>query len=106
MAETQEEAVSILTSIIDAVLNLIEGRPLSDAEMADALDKKAAVSGETLDWRNSIVDLMKTVGMDSSLANREKLAAELGYGGPYNGSAEMNMWLHQKVMDQLRQSLS
>ncbi|MEO6247280.1 MAG: DUF3597 domain-containing protein [Sphingomicrobium sp.] len=51
-----------------------------------------------LNWHSSIVDLMKLLGIDSSLANREALATELGYTGDKNGSAEMNIWLHKAVM--------
>lgn len=54
-----------------------------------------------LNYRTSIVDLMKLLGMDSSLDNRKELATELGYKGPTDGSAEMNIWLHKEVMRQL-----
>ena len=54
-----------------------------------------------LNYRTSIVDLMKLLGMDSSLDNRKELATELGYQGPKDGSAEMNIWLHKEVMRQL-----
>ena len=54
-----------------------------------------------LNYRTSIVDLMKLLGMDSSLENRKELATELGYKGPTDGSAEMNIWLHKEVMRQL-----
>lgn len=54
-----------------------------------------------LNYRSSIVDLMKLLGMDSSLENRKQLATELGYKGPADGSAEMNIWLHKEVMRQL-----
>ena len=54
-----------------------------------------------LNYRSSIVDLMKLLGMDSSLENRKELATELGYKGATDGSAEMNIWLHKEVMRQL-----
>jgi len=54
-----------------------------------------------LNYRSSIVDLMKLLGLDSSLENRKELATELGYKGPTDGSAEMNIWLHKEVMRQL-----
>ena len=54
-----------------------------------------------LNWRTSIVDLMKLLDMDSSLDNRRELATELGYTGDKDGSAEMNMWLQKEVMRQL-----
>ena len=54
-----------------------------------------------LNWRTSIVDLMKLLGLDSSLDNRKELATELGYTGDKDGSAEMNIWLHKAVMREL-----
>lgn len=51
-----------------------------------------------LNYQSSIVDLMKLLGIDSSLENRKELAQELGYTGELNGSAEMNIWLHKAVM--------
>lgn len=54
-----------------------------------------------LNWKSSIVDLMKLLGIDSSLSNREALATELGYSGEKDGSAEMNLWLHRATMQQL-----
>ena len=54
-----------------------------------------------LNYKTSIVDLMKLLGMDSSLENRKELATELGYTGDKDGSAEMNIWLHKEVMKQL-----
>ena len=57
-----------------------------------------------LNWRTSIVDLMKLLDLDSSLANRKELATELGYTGEKNGSAEMNIWLHKAVMRELEKN--
>jgi uncharacterized protein DUF3597 len=54
-----------------------------------------------LNWRTSIVDLMKLLDLDSSLEHRKELATELGYTGEKDGSAEMNLWLHKEVMRQL-----
>ena len=54
-----------------------------------------------LNYKTSIVDLMKLLGMDSSLENRKELATELGYAGEKDGSAEMNIWLQKQVMRQL-----
>ncbi len=61
----------------------------------------ALAEGKDLNWRTSIVDLMKLLGIDSSLSNRKELATELGYTGELNGSAEMNIWLHQATMREL-----
>lgn len=65
------------------------------------LEERAASSGQKLNWRTSIVDLMKLLGMESSLAERKELAQELGYTGALDGSAEMNIWLHKRVMREL-----
>jgi hypothetical protein len=65
------------------------------------LEKMAAANGQKLNWRTSIVDLMKLVGMDSSLENRKELARELGYTGDPGDSAAMNIWLHKRVMKEL-----
>lgn len=59
------------------------------------------MDGRNLNWRTSIVDLMKLVGLESSLAERKELAQELGYTGELDGSAEMNIWLHKRVMQEL-----
>ena len=61
----------------------------------------AMAEGKDLNWRTSIVDLMKLIGVDSSLDNRKELARELGYTGQLDGSAEMNIWLHKATMREL-----
>lgn len=66
------------------------------------LDNAAAKSGQTLNWKTSIVDLMKALGLDSSLSSRKELAQELGYTGDMNDSAAMNMWLHKQVIQKLK----
>ncbi|HEX8485570.1 DUF3597 domain-containing protein [Sphingomonas sp.] len=77
--------------------------PKKQIDPEAALEKIAASKGNPdLNWRTSIVDLMKLIGMDPSLANRQQLATELGYTGEKNGSAEMNIWLHEKVMAKIR----
>jgi hypothetical protein len=68
------------------------------------LNEMAAKNSEKLDWRKSIVDLMKLVGMDSSLSARKQLATELGYTGDQNDSAKMNMWLHKQVLRKLAEN--
>ena len=57
---------------------------------------------QKLNWRTSIVDLMKLTGMDSSLAERKELAAELGYTGDTSDTATMNIWLHRQVIQRIR----
>ena len=69
--------------------------PVDYAAVLDALNEKIP---QELDWRSSIVDLMKVLGMDSSLPARKLLAQELNYHGNVNDSASMNMWMHQQVM--------
>ncbi|WOH78196.1 DUF3597 domain-containing protein [Bradyrhizobium sp. BEA-2-5] len=76
--------------------------PAQSVDVAPILDKAvAAHKGEKLEWRTSIVDLMKALDIDSSLAARKDLAKELGYGGDMNDSASMNVWLHKQVMSKL-----
>jgi 3-oxoacyl-ACP reductase-like protein len=65
------------------------------------LKRMAADNKQQLNWQTSIVDLMKLLGMDSSLENRKELARELGYTGDTSDSAAMNIWLHKRVMKEL-----
>lgn len=74
---------------------------ISEVDVEAVLNGLAAQSGQKLNWQSSIVDLMKLLGMESSLAERKELAQELGYTGALDGSAEMNIWLHKQVMKQL-----
>jgi hypothetical protein len=74
---------------------------LSSIDLTAHLDKLADDHDEDLDWRKSIVDLMKLLDMDSSLANRRELAAELAYTGSTKDTATMNVWLHKQVMAKL-----
>ncbi|WP_426955314.1 DUF3597 domain-containing protein [Muricoccus radiodurans] len=64
----------------------------------------ASKNSQTLNWRQSIVDLMKLLDLDSSLQNRKELAKELGYTGDTNDSATMNVWLHKQVMRKLAEN--
>jgi hypothetical protein len=76
-------------------------KPATPVDVADVLTKLAAQNKEKLDWRRSIVDLMKLLNLDSSLAARKQLADELHYTGDKNDSATMNVWLHKQVMQKL-----
>lgn len=78
--------------------------PAAEVDVAAILDSAVKQSGQKLDWKHSIVDLMKALGLDSSLARRKELAAELGYPGDTSDSASMNIWLHKQVIDQLKAS--
>jgi Domain of unknown function (DUF3597) len=78
--------------------------PTPVVDVAAILNGLAAKNPEKLDWKHSIVDLMKLVGMDSSYGARKELAKELGYTGDMNDSASMNIWLHQQVMKKLAEN--
>lgn len=73
-------------------------------DVAAVLNDMAGKNPEKLDWRKSIVDLMKLVGMDSSLGARKQLATELHYTGDMNDSASMNVWLHKQVLVKLAEN--
>lgn len=75
--------------------------PLSEVDVEKILDDLAQQSGQKLNWRTSIVDTMKALGLDSSLEHRKELARELQYDGDMNDSAAMNVWLHKRVMKEL-----
>jgi len=75
--------------------------PAQTVDVAAIVDKAAAAKGEKLAWRTSIVDLMKALDLDSSLAARKELAKELKYTGDTSDSATMNVWLHKQVMARL-----
>ena len=70
-------------------------------DVAPVLDQAVAAQNEKLQWRTSIVDLMKALKIDSSLGARKELAKELAYCGDMNDSASMNIWLHRQVMTKL-----
>jgi Domain of unknown function (DUF3597) len=75
--------------------------PLSQVDVEAVLTNLAGQQKQKLDWRKSIVDLMKLLNLDSSLAARKELAKELNYSGDTNDSASMNIWLHKQVMNKL-----
>jgi hypothetical protein len=72
--------------------------PAATVDVAPILDAAVKAKGEKLEWRTSIVDLMKALDIDSSLGARKELAKELGYTGDTSDSASMNIWLHKQVM--------
>ena len=78
--------------------------PAQTVDVAPILDKAVAAKKEKLEWRTSIVDLMKALDIDSSLAARKELAKELGFTGDTNDSAKMNIWLHKQVMAKLAEN--
>src|ERR1700761_6900278 len=75
--------------------------PEQAVDIDAVLTSMAAKQGVALNWKTSIVDLMKLVKLDPSLQNRKQLAQELGYTGDMSDSAAMNIWLHKQVMTQL-----
>jgi len=80
------------------------GTKISAVDVAAVLDKLEDKSDEDLEWRKSIVDLMKLLKLDSSLKARKELATELKYTGDQSDSATMNVWLHKQVMTKLAEN--
>ena len=78
--------------------------PAQSVDVNAVLNEMASKNPEKLDWKRSIVDLMKLVGMDSSLSSRKELAKELGYTGDMDDSASMNIWLHKQVLRKLAEN--
>ena len=75
--------------------------PAAPVDIASILDAAVKKSGQKLDWKHSIVDLMKALGMDASLSERKELAQELGYTGDAGDSAKMNIFLHKALLKKL-----
>lgn len=96
-------APAVLTAAVDAPAPTpLKAIPVSVVDVVGQLEAKAAASQEKLNWKTSIVDLLKLLGLDSSLAVRKELAAELGCPADKMGdSAQMNMWLHKAVLQKL-----
>ncbi|ATQ44373.1 DUF3597 domain-containing protein [Caulobacter mirabilis] len=78
--------------------------PPEPVDVEAILEELASQNPQKLNWRTSIVDLMKLVGMESSLAERKELADELGYTGDKSDSATMNIWLHKQVLRKLAEN--
>jgi hypothetical protein len=74
---------------------------MPEVDVEQVLNGMAQSAGQTLNWRTSIVDLLKLLGLDSSMQARKELAGELRYSGDMNDSASMNIWLHRQVMNKL-----
>jgi hypothetical protein len=73
-------------------------------DVVDVMTKMAEKNPENLNWRTSIVDLMKLVGLDSSLSARKELARELDFNGDTSDTASMNIWLHKQVMTKISEN--
>ncbi len=80
------------------------GTAMNQVDVEKVVSEMAAQKKEKLDWRKSIVDLMKVLDLDSSLKARQELAKELKYTGDMNDSAKMNIWLHKQVMNKLAEN--
>lgn len=78
--------------------------PMQEVDVEAVLTQMQASQGAQLNWRTSIVDLMKLLGLDSSLSARKELASELHYSGNTEDSASMNIWLHKQVMQKLAEN--
>ena len=78
--------------------------PAGGVDVAAILDDLAANNKQKLNWKTSIVDLMKLLDLDSGLSDRKELAQELNYSGDMNDSASMNIWLHRQVMNKLAEN--
>ena len=99
-AATPAAPTPAATSVPVQVITTAFAAPAA-VDVTAILDGLAAKSHEKLDWKKSIVDLMKLVGMDSSLTARKELAHDLHYTGDTADSASMNVWLHKEVIKQL-----
>ena len=80
------------------------GGAKQNVDVGAVLDGLASKNSQKLDWKHSIVDMMKLLDMDSSLSARKELASELHYSGDTNDSAAMNVWLHKQVMQKLAEN--
>jgi hypothetical protein len=87
-----------------ASTSTVGGGAAQSVDVDAVLTDLAAKNGQNLNWRQSIVDLMKLLGLDSSLQARKELAQELNYTGDTNDSASMNIWLHKQVMKKLAEN--
>jgi Domain of unknown function (DUF3597) len=112
--------MGVLSNIIDAIFGKAEAQTpptstppaggsapaatMAQVDVEAILTKEASQNKEKLDWRHSIVDLMKLLKLDSSQNARKQLAKELNYTGDTNDSAKMNVWLHKQVMQKLAEN--
>jgi hypothetical protein len=81
------------------------GTSTTQVDVMGKLESLAATNPQKLNWRESIVDLLKLLGMDSSMTARKELAAELGCPADKMGdSAQMNMWLHKALLQKLAEN--
>ena len=99
--KTADAPASTVASAEPAAASPASAPAMAAVDVEALLNERAAKSTQTLNWRSSIVDLMKLLELDSSLAERKALATELGYTQDMADSAAMNIWLHRQVMNKL-----
>jgi len=101
------DAAAIGTPVAVPASSLATTTPAARPQEVDVekqLDAAAGPRGQDLNWRTSIVDLMRVLGMDASLQERKDLARELNYTGDTSDTAKMNMWLHKELMRKLAEN--
>ncbi|MFI3135216.1 MAG: DUF3597 domain-containing protein [Methylococcaceae bacterium] len=90
---------------VDPSVTVAQATAITEVDVVSKLEGLAAANAEKLNWKESIVDLLKLLGLDSSLASRKELATELGCSAEAMGdSAQMNIWLHKTVLQKLAQN--
>ncbi|MEX1111778.1 MAG: DUF3597 domain-containing protein [Chthoniobacterales bacterium] len=99
-AAAPASATAPAAEVVETIVTATPAVP-ADFDVSGYLNELRGQSKEKLDWTVSIVDLMKLVGMDTSLSSRKELATELGYGEDMKDTAKMNIWLHKQVMQQI-----
>ncbi len=101
---TADVSATATTAGSAAAATPAESKAAAPVDVAAVMDAAVKKNGQKLDWRRSIVDMMKALDLDSSLAARKELADELGYKGDKNDSATMNVWLHKALMKALAEN--
>ena len=104
VAATQPTVAGALATAVATAAPSVPKPAMPVVDVGAILTGLAAKNPEKLDWKRSIVDLMKLVGIDSSLSARKQLATELHYTGDQNDSASMNIWLHKEVLKKLSEN--
>ena len=103
-ASSTAAAPSVQASSSPTGASVAAPAPQQIVDVEGVLTALASKSSQQLNWRTSIVDLMKLLDLDSSLNARKELASELHYSGDMNDSASMNIWLHKQVMQKLAEN--
>ncbi|WP_083637833.1 DUF3597 domain-containing protein [Pararhizobium arenae] len=103
---TTSEGRPVVAASTDQRENPAPRHTATDAsvDVESLLNDKAKASGQKLNWRTSIVDIMKALGMEASLSERKELADKLGYAGDKGDSAAMNIWLHKALLKKLAEN--